>query len=157
MEVPERDSPSRAASRRPGLTVHLLEDGEYRVAEASRAFPGWKAVEIHAAMNEASRSAATVAALERVARGLGARDGTGPDDTPWLRVQREQTRVEVLEAAMRGILASRGMAGPFRIDARQIAGVPDEAVIDVLLHCEDERDFQIRLRRLRRQPGGAAG
>ena len=160
VEVPERDSPSRAASRRPGLTVHLLEDGEYRVSEASRTFPGWKAAEIHAAMNEASRSAATVAALERVARALGARDGTGPDDTPWLRVQREgtraETRIEVLKAAMRGILASRGMAGPFRIDARRISGVSDEAVIEVLLHCEDERDFQARLQRLRRQPGAAA-
>ena len=43
-------------------------------------------------MNEAATSAATGQVLRRVARALGDRDGTGPDDTPWLRTQRQEVR-----------------------------------------------------------------
>ena len=32
--------------------------------------------------------------LRRVGRGLGLRGGTGPDDTPWLRMERHESRVE---------------------------------------------------------------
>ena len=35
------------------MTIHLLsEDGAYQVSPESRAFPGWRAEEIHAALNE---------------------------------------------------------------------------------------------------------
>ena len=50
VEVPARYSPSRPAGRRAGLTIHLLEDGAYRSAPESRAFPGWTAEEIHRAL-----------------------------------------------------------------------------------------------------------
>ena len=53
VDVPDAPSPSRPRARRPGLTIHLLENGRYRVAAESRAFPGWTAVEIHEALNEA--------------------------------------------------------------------------------------------------------
>ena len=46
VEVPDRQSPSRPVGLRPGLTIYLLEDGAYRVSPASRAFPGWRAVDI---------------------------------------------------------------------------------------------------------------
>ena len=49
---------------------------------------------IHAALNEPEVSAATSEAIDRVARALGARDGTGPDEQPWLRRQRERSRLE---------------------------------------------------------------
>ncbi len=90
VEVPEAPSPSRPHRRRPGLTIHLLEHGRFRVASESRAFPGWRADEIHVALNEPEPSAQTSAVVERVGAALGARAGTGPDDDPLLRSQRRQ-------------------------------------------------------------------
>ena len=81
VEVPDAPSPSRPHRRRPGLTIHLLEHGRFRVAAESRAFPGWRADEIHLALNEPVPSARTSAAVERVAAALGAREGTGPRTT----------------------------------------------------------------------------
>ena len=52
VEVPDTPSPSRPHRRRPGLTIHLLEHGRFRVVAESRAFPGWRADEIHLALNE---------------------------------------------------------------------------------------------------------
>ena len=52
LEVPAARAPSRPRSRRSELTIHLLEAGAYRESVASRAFPGWTAEEIHAALNE---------------------------------------------------------------------------------------------------------
>ena len=90
VDVPDAPSPSRARGRRPGLTIHVLEHGRFRVAAESRAFPGWRAEEIHVALNESTPSAQTSAVVERVAAALGARDGTGPDDDPLFRSQRRQ-------------------------------------------------------------------
>ena len=90
MEVPDETAPSRPRGRRPGLTIHLLEAGAYRAAPESRAFPGWKAEEIHAALNEPALSARTSAVLERVGRALGEREGTGPDHDPLLRAHRRR-------------------------------------------------------------------
>ena len=92
IEVPEAPSASRPRSRRSGLTIHLLEAGGYRESVASRAFPGWTAVEIHAALNEETLSARTSAVLERVGTVLGEREGTGPDDDPLLGAQRRRSR-----------------------------------------------------------------
>ena len=103
-------------------------------------------------------SAATVQVIERVARALGDRDGTGPDDTPWLRAQRAETRaasraegydegrVGVMEALARRLPASRGSAGAGpRLDPADLRGVTDEEVVDALLRSEDEADFRARL------------
>ena len=170
-------SARRPRGRRPGLTIHLLEGGAYQESPESRAFPGWRAAEIHTAMNEAAMSAATGQVIERAARALGARDGTGPDDTPWLRAQRQETRtasrvegyaegwrkghdegreqgrVRIVEALAGRLLASRGIsgAGP-RLDPSDLRGVADEEVVDALLRSEDGADFQTRLARLRKVP-----
>ena len=61
VDVPDAPSPSRPRARRPGLTIHLLALGRYRVAAESRALPGWTAAEIHEALNEAEPSARTSA------------------------------------------------------------------------------------------------
>ena len=90
VEVPDRTAPSRPRGRRPGLTIHLLQDGAYRTAPESLAFPGWTAEEIHAALNEPEPSARTIAVLERVGTVLGEREGTGPDDDPLLRAHRRR-------------------------------------------------------------------
>ena len=84
----------RPAGLTPGLTIYLLEGDVYRTAEQSRAFPGWTAEEIHRALNEEMPSPETSRVLRRVGRVLGLRGGTGPDDTPWLRMERHESRVE---------------------------------------------------------------
>ena len=94
VEVPERWVASRPRGLAPGLTIHLLKEGVYRVSPESVAFPGWRAVEIHDAMNEVGRSARTNAILERLGRVLGSREGTGPDDDALLRSLRGQSRME---------------------------------------------------------------
>ena len=155
VEVPERKSPSRPAGKLPGLTIHVLEGETYGTARESRAFPGWTANEIHLALNEPVRSAFTSRVLDRVGRALGAREGTGPDDTLWLRAHRREGhargwaegrvtgraegRAEVMAAVRRVLLDSRGMSG-----------IADEAIIDALLECEDPTDVRARLERPRR-------
>ena len=163
VEVPERDSPSRPAGKRPGLTIHVLDGEAYGTARESRAFPGWTANEIHLALNEPVCSAFTSRILDRVGRTLGAREGTGPDDTPWLRAHRREGhargwaegrakgqaegraegqakgRAEIMAAVRRTLLASRGLSA-----------ITDEAIVDALLECEDPTDFQARIERLRR-------
>ena len=94
VEVPEAYSPSRARGRRPGLTIYVLDDGEYRESEESRAFPGLKAKETHRVLNERTPSAETTALASRVGRALGLREGTGPEDDPLLREQRAEGRAE---------------------------------------------------------------
>ena len=153
MEVPNRYSPSRPARRRPGLTIHLLEDGAYRAAPESGAFSGWTAQEIHAALNEPTVSEATVRTLDRVGRALGAREGTGPDDMPWLRAYREEARAETLAALARQFLAPRGMPGlESPLEPQELARATDEEVVDALLRSKDESDLRARLQALRGRP-----
>ena len=90
VEVPDRTAPSRPRGRRAGLTIYLLEDGAYRTAAESRAFPGWTAEEIHVALNEPELSSPTTAVLERVGAVLGEREGAGPDHDPLLRSHRQR-------------------------------------------------------------------
>jgi hypothetical protein len=158
VEVPERYAPSRPAGLKPSLVIHLLEGGAYRTAPESRAFTGWTAEEIHAAMNEAELSAATSDVLSRVGKALGARGRTNPDHMPWLRAQRrearEEARARTMAAVATRILASRGLPGlSAPLDAEDLSGVPDDDAVDALLQCEDESDLRSRLAALRRQPG----
>ena len=147
VEVPDDTSPSRPRNRRPGLTIHLLEDGAYRTAPESRAFPGWTAEEIHAALNEWTLSERTSAVLERVGTVLGERDGTGPDHDPLLRSQRA--------AGERGLLC-RLAARKFDDEtARQLAALleqvadPDRLTQAGILitECETGAEFLDRLSR----------
>ena len=171
VEVPDRTSPSRRpAGRRAGLTIHRLEGEAYRTAPQSGAFPGWTAEAIHTALNEPSLSAATGRDLDRVGRALGARDGTGPEDTPWLRAYHEEGRnrgraegrtegrIEGrtegrIEGRTEGRIEGRTEGRAEIVDAfrrkllasRGISGVSDEEIIDALLQCEDQTDFWARL------------
>ena len=159
VEVPDRRAPSRAKSRRPGLTIHLLEDGAYREAPGSGAFPGWRVEEIHDAMNEVGRSARTNAILERLGRRLGARQGTGPDNDSLLRSLRDQSRAEGLAEGLaegraemaRQVLLSRGIevSAGFPADASVFAGLPEATIVAAALACDSERDFNARLARIR--------
>ena len=143
--------PAGARRRRPaGVTIHRLENGRYRSATASRAFPGWTAAEIHTALTEPATTTHTWRALERVGRTLGAREGTGPDDTPLLRSLGEQARAEgraeelaVLVGStlrVRGIPVSDGFPGA----SAALAAVPHDVLMAAALACVDEQDFRHR-------------
>ncbi len=168
VEVPDRVPRSRPASLSPGLTIHLLKSGAYRVSPVSRAFRGWRAKDAHAAMNELVPSARTHAIVERLGRALGAREGTGPDDNSLMRSMRDQSRAEGREVGRaegreagraeglaesrvkmaRQILRSRGI----EVSAGFPAGAPalhessDDEVVAAALACDSEEDFQARLR-----------
>ena len=120
VEVPDRPAASRRRKRRSGLTIHLLQDGAYRTAPESRAFPGWTAEEIHTALNEPTLSEWTSSVLERVGTVLGEREGTGPDNDPLLRSHR-RWGIERGRAEERALLC-RQAALKFDDDtARQLA------------------------------------
>ena len=160
VEVPERRSRSRPRGLRPGLTIHLLEDGRYRESDESRAFPGWEASAIHEALTEAEPTDRTHARLERVGRTLGKRDGTGPDDYPLIRSLRAESRAEG-EAkgraqgraegwamAVREMLLSRGIAvsEEFPANAPGFAESREDVVIAAAFACGSEEDFRVRIR-----------
>ena len=175
VEVPDAPAPGRPRSRRSGLTIHLLEDGAYRESPESRAFPGWMAAEIHAALNEDTLSAPTSAVLERVGTALGEREGTGPDDDPLLGsllgAQRRRSRAEGhaqgrAEGHARGRVAGhaegraeeRAELARALLAARGIevsagfpgvpgfAELPAHAIVAAASACISEADFQKRLR-----------
>ena len=95
MEVPEAFTLHRRAGA-PGLRIRVWEDGRYRQVEASRAFAGWTAVEIHAALNEREGwSAETTDALLRVAKDLTKQLGTaGPEGSARLSRHRTEGRAQ---------------------------------------------------------------
>ena len=149
VEVPDGASPSRPQGLRPGLTIHLRESGRYVESAASRAFPGWRAEEIHRALNEAAMSEETSEVLWRVGRALGQREGTQPEDDHLLRKfgreQRAEGRAAGLAATARAILRDRGIKVP---EDRLLAAVRDAApgaVAAAALHAGDEADFLARL------------
>ena len=130
VEVPDQTAPSRPRNRRPGLTIHLLEDGAYRTARESRAFPGWTAEEIHVALNEPKLSERTSKVLERVGTMLGEREGTGPDHDPLLRSQRHHAIEIGIERARAEERARLCRAAALKFDdhtARRLAVLLDEA------------------------------
>ena len=90
VDVPDAPSPSRPSTLKVGTTIHVLENGRYREVLESRAFPTWKAVSIHAMINEAHLSDATLAELARVGRVLGAREGTTPNQDPQIGAHRRE-------------------------------------------------------------------
>ena len=150
VDVPDAPSPARPAGRVPGLTIHRLEGGRYRTATASAACRGWTAVEIHTALNEPAPSAATDRVVDRVARVLADRDGTGPDDTPWLRRARDAGDAAGFDRGRRGLLAallaSRGIVDADRaLDALDLRGLSDRALLEAARNCRDAADLGARL------------
>ena len=156
VEVPDESSPSRPAGLRPGLTIHLLESGRFRTASSSRAFPSWTAQEIHLALNEHEVSYITMAALRRVGRTLGAAVGTGPDDDPLLREERQQSHakgrteavVETQRDAVLQVLKLRGLpvSAAFPRRLAEFRAASTATLMQAALECRDEADF-LRLAR----------
>ena len=172
VEVPGRWSGGRRRGRPPGLTIHVLEGGRYRESRESRAFPGWRAHAIHDALNEVELTEWTYARLKSVGRRLGERDGTGPDDHPFLRSFRDESRAEgkvegkvegraegrsegLAEGRTKGrtktvreMLRLRGIAvsEAFPANVPGFAEAPEEVVAAATLACESEEDFRARIR-----------
>ena len=136
VEVPDDTAPSRPRGQRPGLTIYLLEDGAYRTASESRAFPGWTAEEIHAGLNEWTLSEQTSAVLERVGTVLGQQEGTGPDHDPLLGSHRRREFKRGVEHGMeRGRVEELCRLAALRFDedtARQLAALLEPADPDRL-------------------------
>ena len=150
VEVPDADMPSKR--KRPGLTILLLDDGTFRVSAESAAFPTLSAREIHAALNEPSMSATTVETVRRVGGIMGRRTGTGPDDDPFLRVerrlsQREGRRDERI-SMLEGLFRNRGVrvTPQLHAEAERIAGLPRDSLLHAALRSTDLDDFLRRLR-----------
>ena len=144
--------PWEASRRAPGLAIHVRRGGGYREEESSRAFPGWKAEEIHRVLTEDPLSSEARRALERVALAMGAREGTRPEDDPFTRSlsakAREEGRREMLVENVRAVLRARGIEAA--LDASQdralIDALPAEVLIAAALACTGEADFRRRVR-----------
>lgn len=147
VEVPDADLPSKR--KRPGLTIHLLKDGRFQEHDESAAFPTLTAQEIHVAVNEPSASEATVNIARRVGEAMGRRTGTGPDDDPFLGVERRLSRRDERMSMVESILGARGIdvTPGLRAEADRIAALPHDAVTRAALESTDLDDFLSRLRR----------
>ena len=123
----------------------------YREEAQSRAFPGWRAQDIHGALTEDPLSDEGWRALERVVLAMGAREGTGPEDDPLVGpVSRKaqarghaRGRLEAVAAALR----ARGIevAADFARDDGPLAGHSIESLMAAALACTGEADFRRRI------------
>ena len=166
VEVPEPEWMAPRTSGRPRLTIHVLDGGAYVESPVSRAFAGWRASEIHRALNEETKSAETAAALRRVGRRLGVATGTGPDDDRFLGAERAESRAEGwLEGRAEGELETARSLVRQALQARDLVVTPAVQVwlerlsaatdatagIRAAVECRDAEDF---LRRVEIQPDG---
>ena len=149
VEVPDAYAPSRPAGLRSGLRIYLLEGGRYAPSETSRAFPGWRAAEIHGALNERVISEETSEILSRVGRALGEREGTGPDDDPLLREQRAEGRAQGVGRMARAVLRQRGVAVPADFPAGRhlsaLRSVSEDRLLSAASTAVNFADFLSRL------------
>ena len=169
VEVPDADMPSKR--QRPGLTIRVLSDGRYRESAESMAFPTLSAHEIHRALNEPWTSTMTVATVRRVGEAMGRLVGTGPEDDPFLGVERRAARrageakaleeghraglIEERLSTLEALLAARNIpvAGQLDAETERIAAMPREALLKAALESTDVDGF---LRRVRAGRGGHA-
>ena len=167
--------PWEASVRAPGLTIHVRRGAGYREEGESRAFPGWRAQEIHLALTEAPMSEPAWRALERTALAMGAREGTTPQHDPLMASESERVRArshaqghreghaqghreghaEGHMDAVADVLASRGIELTLDMTKHRelCSAIPGTVVVAAALACTDEADFR---RRIRAQPDPGA-
>ena len=156
--------PWEGSVRAQGLAIHVRRGTGYREEGESRAFPGWKAEEIHRALTEGPMSQTAWRGLERTALAMGAREGTKPEHNPLThslsararaqghregRAQGDREghargRMAIVAAALR----ARGIeaAPDFTEDRELFSGLSGDALIAAALACTDETDFRRRVR-----------
>ena len=124
IQVPDRPSPSRPRSRIRGADDSRL--GGRRVPGVARE-PGISGVghrrRYKRRWDEITPSVATAKVLERVGLALGAGEGTGPDDDPMLRSQRQRALRQGIE---------RGLAEQRALLRRQLERKFGEAIAEAL-------------------------
>ena len=145
VEVPDA-AMRRPRSRTPGLAIHVLgKDGRYKQADASVAFVGWTAAEIHAALHEPKPTPATAAVLWRIGRALGEREGTAPEDNEFLRRGIQQGRAEALADVLRAQVRRRFWGSTEqRVDAWLVTVSDAAAVLDAIdraIAARNEAEF----------------
>lgn len=161
VDVPDAGTRSRPSGLGSGLTIHVLEDGEYRRVEKSRAMLGWSAEAIHVALNEPSLSRETMAELARVGRALGAKEGTTPEDDLQIRGHRRDAhRVGLRQGRALGLregqlealrhIASRKFGAELASHLhRGLDQVEDmdtlAAALALVVDCEDADELERRL------------
>ena len=160
--------PWEGSARAPGLAIHVRRGEEYREEASSRAFPGWKAEEIHRALTGEPLSAGARRALERVALAMGVRAGTRPEDDPFTRTislkaeakgyvrgreegrteGRNEGRREMLAANVLAVLKARGIEAALDLteDRELFSELSGEALMAAALACTGEADFRRRVR-----------
>ena len=158
--------PWESSVRAPGLAIHVRRGEVYREEAESRAFPGWKAEEIHLALTESPLSEVALRALERTARAMGMREGTRPEDDPLTRSisrraqarGRREGRSEMLVSNVLTLLKARGIE--VTSDLAELRGLlgalSGDAAMEAALACTDAADFRRRIREqrgLHRRPG----
>ena len=147
--------PWESSVRALGLAIHVRRGEAYREEAESRAFPGWRAEEIHRALTEEPLSAGAQRALERVALAMGEREGTRPEDDPFTRtisrMAEARGRSEMLAANVLTVLKARGIetSPDFSEDRELFSGLSGEALMAAALACTCEADFRRRLRETR--------
>ena len=140
--------PPESRLRTPGLDIHLRRGGRYREVPESSAFPGWRAEEIYLALIEGPLSPRARPALERVAREMGGREGTRPEDDPITRsiARRAEAkgRREATAANVLAVLRARDIeVTPALAEDRQLFGAySGDALIAAAVACRDEADFR---------------
>ena len=140
--------PWESSVRAPGLTIHVRRGEVYHEEPASRAFPGWKAQEIHLALTGDPMSEPAWRALERTALAMGAREGTTPEHDPLSRSlsarAQARGRMEMVAAALR----ARGIeaALDFTEDRELFPGLSGDALMAAALACTGDADFRRRIR-----------
>ena len=143
--------PWTSSARAPGLIIHVRRGEVYHEEPASRAFPGWKAQEIHLALTEDPMSE-TWRALERTALAMGAREGTTPEHDPLSRSislkAQARGRSEMLAANVLTVLKARGIEVASDLTGyREFFGpLSSETLVEAAVACTDEADFRRRLR-----------
>ena len=148
--------PPESHLRASGLDVCLLRDGRYGEAPESEAFPEWRAEEIYLALIECPLSPRARPALDRVARAMGAREGTRPEDDPITRSisqraedrGRSDGRREAHSENVPAVLRARGIevTPALAKDRELFAAHPGDALVAAAVACRDETDFRRRLR-----------
>ena len=159
--------PWEASVRAPGLAIHVRRRTGYREEGESRAFPGWKAEEIHLALTEAPMSEAAWRALERTALAMGAREGTKPEHNPLtrspsaraqahgdreghergLREGHAHERMDLMAAALR----ARGIEAALDLteDRDLFRGLSGDTLMAAALACTGDADLRRRIREQR--------